>query len=494
MSLAIINKFDGGQSEDVRTFAVNQHDSSSNFNVYTSPHLLVPYIDTITETVSSGTLTDFFFTDVDVISVSGATLFVALGEAGGGSTALRFWKKGSSSDITSAWEGGGTGLVSKVSGSLVVYKGLAYALGSNGTQHSLQRYDGNVTVTNIGTLTGFGNPPAKSFVHPEDNKLYMGSANVISTYDGTTFVATALTLPDDKVIVSLTNYGSYLVIACRPRYGYGNSICYLWGRDTTLNTLQAVIDLGFGQVNIAENLNNTLFFVMSKSAIGNYSNILQNTLSVKGYAGGSVEVIKEINISSSFGTSLNVLKQKVNEHLYFGFSNDTALYRFGKNKSGEYFLSHDRAYPTGATILAGFSLIGDFMWFCGTVSGTANSFRRTRALSESQEFTRVSTYVTTINPSMIIEDRYKFKQLQSVQVAYTGGTLVSVQVSYDGGSYQTVLSSSSTGEQVLEATAQNSDGAPLGEGREFQFRIESTGSAKVKEVRYFYKDINTQMK
>lgn len=496
MPLAIINQFDGGQAEDVRTFALNEQESSFNFNVYTNPHYLTPYIDMVTETVASGTITDFALTDVSSITVSGTTNLVALGRESSGSSKPHFFRKSSSSDITSSWQSYAVGVNTVVGNSLVMFRGDAYCLGDTGAAHNLQKFEGVSAVSTIGTLTGYGAFPSKSYVHPEDNVLYMGSANVISKYDGSSFTATALTLPNDKLIVSISHYGTYLAIACRPKYGVGNSTCYLWGRDTTLNTLQGVLDLGACQVNIVENLNNNLFFVTTKSPIGSYSNVTQNVLTVKGYAGGAIENVKEVTLSSTAGTAMNVFKQKVNEHLYFAFNNDTAIFRFGKAKSGSYFLSHDRAYPSGTTSIKGFAILGDFLWLAHDVSGTSNRFYRTIAASESQAYATTSTYITTINPSMVVEDRYKEKTLIAVAIAYTGVTngTVALKVSIDGSSYATLISSSTTtGESVVEATAQNSDASPVGVGREFQFKIESTGNVKIKEVRYVYKETNTQL-
>ncbi len=493
MTTVIVNQFDGGQAEDIRTFNTNQQETSFNFNIYSNPHMLTPYIDMVAETMTSGTTTDFALTDVNSIIISGTTSLVALGRASSGSNAPTFFRKNSSSDITSGWQLYASGVNNKVAGSLVIYKSFAYCLGDTATAHNLQKFDGVSTVSTIDTLTNtnYSSVVPRPFVHPEDNVMYFADGNIIGKYDGSTFTATAFTLPDDKVVVSLTNYGAYLAIACRPKNGSGNSVCYLWGRDTSSTLLQGVLDLGDSQVNIIENLNNKLFFVLTKNSVGSYSNILQNILSVRGYSGGEVETITEVNIASTL--TVSTVKQKVNEHLYFFFSGDTALYRFGKGKNGKYFLSHDRAYPSGATTIQGFSILGDFMWISYGTASTSFRFDRTISLSESQLYATTSTYVTTVNPSMVAGDRYKLKELIAVSIAFTGGTACNLKVSYDGGDYTTLISSSATGEKVIEATASNSDGSPLGEGREIQFKAESTGNAKIKEIKYIYREVITQM-
>lgn len=493
MALVIINQFDGGQAEDIRTFATNEQETSYNFDIYTKPQYLVPYIDMIAETTSSGTITDYAITDVDAITVAGTTSLVALGRASLGSANPHFFRKSSSSDITSSWQSYATGVNNVVAGSLVVYKGFAYCLGDTTAAHNLQKFDGTSSVSTIGTLAGYSNPCAKPFVHPEDNKLYMGSANIISRYDGTTFTATALTLPDDKMIVSLTSYGGYLAIACRPKNGVGNSVCYLWDVGSAPTTVQSVMDLGAGQVNIVENLYNNLFFTVTKGVVGSYSSVVSNILSIKGYAGGAVETIKEVTLSSSLGTAMNVFKQKRDEHLYFAFSNDTAIYRFGRGKNGSYFLSHDRAYPSGTTTVTGFSLIGDFMWLGYSTNSTSNLFWRTRAPSESQAYTTTSTYKTTINPSMPLEDRYKHKQLEAVAISFTAGATCNFKYSVDGSAMTSIIAdTTASGEITVEASAL-ADNSPFLDGREYQFQAETTGNGKIKEIRYKYRVLASQL-
>ena len=491
----IINDFSGGQAEDIRNFSTNEQETSSNFDVYTNPHYLTPYIDMIAETTSAGTITDYALTDVDAITVAGTTSLVALGRESSGSSKPQFFRKSSSSDITSTWQAYAVGVNTVVAGTLTVYKGNAYCLGDTTTTHNLQKFDGTGAVTTIGVLGGYGTPVGRPFVHPEDNIMYMLSANILSKYDGTTFTATALTLPSDKVGVSLTSYSGYLVLTCRPKNGVGNSTAYLWDVGSAPSTVQAVLDLGAGQVNIVESLYNNLFFVMSKGVVGSYSNVINNTLSIKGYAGGSVETIKEVNLSSALGTGLNVFKQKRDEHLFFAFSGDTAIYRFGKNKAGSYFLSHDRAYPTGTTGITGFSLIGDFLWLGYNTGATSNLFYRTRTAPDSLTYSTTSIYRTTVNQGMMIEDRNKNKALVAVLIAYTGianGT-TALKVSLDGSTFTTILSESNTGECTAEATSIISTGEPIGEGRELKFQGETTGGNKIKEIRYIYQVLPSQI-
>jgi predicted methyltransferase len=94
---------------------------------------------------------------------------------------------------------------------------------------------------------------------------------------------------------------------------------------------------------------------------------------------------------------------------------------------------------------------------------------------------------------MAIADRYKEKQLTCVKISFTGtaGSTVVVKCSVNGGSFNTIISDTTNGEATVEATAFN-DGTNFDLGREFQFQIESTGGASIKELCYYYDPIVTQ--
>jgi len=494
MATVLINNFNGGQAEDYRTFSTNQQTTSTNFDCLTDPHFLSPYRDQLLESTTSGTITDYAITDIDAIPFAGANTLVALGRESSVSSKPQFFVKNSSTDMSAGWLAKAVGLNSVVQGSLVVYKDFAYCLGDTGAAINLQRYDSNVTVTTIGTSGGYGSPVGRPFVHPEDNVLYYGAGNIVSKYDGTTHTPTALTLPNNKVIVSICNYGSYLAIACRPKNGLGSSTCYLWGRDTTLNTLQGSLDLGPTQINFAENIGNVLYFVSSLNTVGAYNTVYDNRLIIKGYVGGAVTTIKTYILSSSLGTALNIIHAKRNDKIYFGFSNDTAMYVFGKNKEGDYFMNHDRGFPTTMTTLYGISLVGDALFTSYGTASTQFFLNRSQSnLEGTVLYTYTSSYTTTINPNMALEDRYRNKQLEAIGLSWTGTTTgsITLKVVVDGGSSITLLTSSGlSGEQYMDATV-DSTGVAIPTGFEYTFTVESTGNQKVKEIRYRYTTLDT---
>lgn len=491
-----LNQFDGGLAQDARTFSTNQYSDSANFDMLKYSHYLEPYVDLTNEAMGSGTIDDSRITDVSSMTTSGTTWIIGLGKGGAGSNNVRFFKKDSSSDVTTSWTSYATGSASVVAGTLAVYKSKGYCIRDNSTQHILVEWDGSATASDVasssGILGGYGTSLPRPFEHPEDKVLYMASGNVVSKFDGSTFTPSAFTLPTDKVITSLTNYGTYLVIVCKPKNGAGNSTMYFWGRSTTITTAQAVFDLGVGDAQIVENIENNLVIVMTSSSVGSYSTTSTRYLYVKTYSGGTTPTLYTLPISSL--VNVNNLKMKFSENLYFGFGGDTALYRFGKNKDGAFSLNRDLAFPeSGIVTVQGISKIGDIFWLGYFDTNGVYKLKRSKSPSETASYSTEANFTTTYNPSMALDDRYRKKKMIAVQVSFTGATngTGTLYLSVDGSAMKSCLTSTATGEQMLSTTAYT-DGTKFKEGSEFQFKFTSTGNVKLKEIRYRYETLNNQ--
>lgn len=493
MTTVILNKWDGGSAEDIRTTNQNQSEYSQNFDIFTEPYRLLPLRDSIAETPDVAT-DDSEISDIGICTISGTDYIVGIGFESSVSTAMSFYTKTSAvGTFTKQASASGNTFVK---GSGVIYKTLAFGVDDNGSgTYRLIRFNGASSVTTIGSITATSGKPAKCFVHPEDNILYVVVDNVISKWDGSTFTNYTSILPQYYSATSLTNYGGYLAITMNSNQGANKPTCFLWGRDGTLNTLQGSISLGEGYVGIVENLDNNLIFVMSPFSGDSIANFLiQNKVIIKVYSGGAVETIKEINDNSTISIGrVSTIKAKRNNRVYFGFSNSACVWSFGKNKEGRYTITQDRFMKNGTTIATfkGISIIGDVMWVLG-FDGSADVLMRTKLdlLGESVTYTGTSVYRTTINPNMPINDRYKEKQLQAFCISYTaiGTGTVALKYSVDGSTFTTAISqTTASGEYSIEATAQ-ADGSPfdIKKGRELQFQIESTGGAKIKEFAYKY--------
>lgn len=499
-NLVIQNKFDGGQAEDPRTFATDQCIESLNFDIYTNPHQLIPIRDNIDMPVSNGafTMDDLEITDVGY----GDFGITAVGKTSIASANPSFYTA-SGPNGTLTLQATGTGAFAERSE--VTYQGKVYAMSSNG---SLQRFNSAGSVTTVGTATGqYSSFSPRPFVHPEDNVLYVVWGNVISSWNAATSTFNNYTtiLPIGMECTSICACGIYLVIVMRPLNGVGNSVAYLWGRDGTLNTLQGNIDLGEGIAIIGENLQNTLVFLVSTTVVFGGTTI--GKLSLKVYDGGAVNtvisIIPKVVVTSIVPYFNSTLKIKVEDRLYFTASQALALYSVYRNKEGRWVLVESNytydgniniaAVPSG---VQGLNYVNGY-FYVGFFDNVG--VYRLRVTNVSENYTSTSIYRTTINPNMPIADRYKNKQLEAVQIAYTvqsvaGSKSISMKYTADETAIETAIAETPTtpGEYVSEATMKT-NGDPFKSGREFKFQLESTGGIIIKEYRYKYSVLNEQL-
>ena len=487
MNTVLQNRFDRGHAEDVRTTNIGECEQSLNFNITSEPYRMSPYLDTEVESISATPISTEEITDVVIANVSGTEYLIAAGGKSTSSQNLGFYNK---NDLNTGWSSVQAETTRDyIKGTLIAYKSQAYAVDYNGSEYRLIRYNAASNAGVIGTIAYSDSVPVVCFIHPDDNNLYIIIGNVIAKYDGSSFSSGSGTtsLPTDTYATSATNYGGYLAIVVNPSIGAKKPICYLWGRDMTLNTFQGLIDLGEGYCPIVENIDNELLFVMSPTT--DFASRIQNKIIIKKYNGATVETIKELNISSSEDVVLRI-KAKLNNKLYFSTSLSKAVYELGRNKNGEWFVVQSRLIANGSNaILKGLSFIGDYAFMASTVSG---NFVLRKTSGNSTTYASTSLYKTTINPSMSIFDRSRDKKLEYIQIMITGivdGTLI-FKFSVDGSSFVNVVSETTTsGELIYEASAQ-ADGDPFLTGREFQFQIESTGGVKIKEYKYRYSNLN----
>lgn len=480
MPIAILNKFDGGTAEDLRTFKTDECEKSLNFDVFSNPHYLQPYRDGEAETVDTNTIDDNELNGTVVVSFSSTQYYICFGRSVSSTTVRIYYK----TDINGTWVQGGAGTGAIVNGTSIVYKGIPYILTISGSDTLLVKATNNATLATAGTISGYS-VAVKPFVHPEDNVMYIVSGLSLSRWDGTTLTTYTSILPTGFAPASLTNFGAYLAIAGTLN---GKAVSYLWGRDGTINTVQGTIDFGDGLMLAIENINDSLYAVTTPAS----TLALSNKLEVQRSNGGASEVVKSITVDNALTSfTQGIHKLKKGDAFYFTLLGD-CIYKFALNKSGAYTLTKDRLIYTGAaaTVVHGFNFIGDWLWIGFTVSGGVSYFYKT---NNADTYTNTSTYKTTINPGMALEDRYSQKQLVAVQISYTGAASGNTVLKYsvDGSSMTTVISdTNSAGEYSTEAGAEN-DGTVFLSGNEFQFQMESTGGAKIKELKYKYKVLNS---
>lgn len=353
----------------------------------------------------------------------------------------------------------------------------------------------------------------QGFVHPKDDCLYFGYDNKIAVNNNGTWTDVALTLPAYYRVTSLTNYGNYLAIACTPSVngtdgsgaGGRQAVVYLWDRDTSLTTVSEAINWGMGKLQVINNLDGYLVGISDTE--GSSNAVLDfDSISIKMYSGGVPVQVKEIATIKQTSTAPDAsINPRVNfiykNRLYFScniMSGSTSpsyygLWSFGKSKiSNGYAVTLERVATTdnSETGVLAAAIIGDEVSMCYNTEGTL-SFTNT-AVSAGDQWTATSVYESVINPSMEGRlyrlDKIQQKQLLTFACHYlplptTGQVVAKYRV--DGSAWATIFTETTDGSVVTEMTF-DATGGRLGlVGRNFEFRLESTGFAQI--VGYSYK-------
>lgn len=506
MAKVLINRWDGGVSLSERPQTVNEQNASQGFDIFRDSFKLTKIDNlTVNELAAGASVTSGECPVFDATKRASDGRIIGVGQtSGSGSTAFRFYRKDSS--ITGTWQqnsSSGNG-VTFYNAYAVLYKDVQYGYYTQSSESRLYRYDSDSAMTLIGTTADYHSAiTPKPVVHSQDNILYMATNKTVSKYDGTTFTASAVTLP--YYVSSMCEYGTYLAIACQAPEG---GIIYLWGRDTSLTTLQDVIKVDNGKLQIIENLDGYLVaitetpydpYTAAISIAGTYK-----TITARMYIGGSMKKIQSTFLGSNEIGSNQLLSHKkaIRDGTLIFSTGSNYLMRFGLNQNGQYVMSRDAQAAGGSKTLVnqhGFFVLGDFLFSAfraSTGSPSEGLLYRNNSTQNSgtAEFADTAYYVTTINPTMPISDRMKDKTLTAValkcySLSTSTGT-VTLKVSTDNGATYTTLISQNAATTAfpnkyfrIEASEDTSSN-PLPSGIEFLFKIETT--YKIDPIEFFY--------
>lgn len=367
----------------------------------------------------------------------------------------------------------------------------------------------------------------QGLVHPKDKILYFPYRTSTASFIGlispnatpfTGLNAVAFTMPNQYRIYCLSNYGDYLAI---PATGNGNtvgpnaSIVYLSNRDTSINTFDQSIPWGDGILKVLNNLNGVLIGI---SELGN--NFIQggtsqdyNSILIKAFDGGvEPKVIAELKVQNVGGAASPsvLINPRVNfihnNRLYFsvnlvptdGVSQTRyGLWSVGRNKiTGEYSVSMERVATNANTDTGVLSavIIGDYVEIVHTAEGTLT--KSTNGLTSSTTYSATSSYESTINPNMPENDALAKKQLMSMSIHYlplpSGASITAYYRVDSNGTFSdwTSLGSNISSEIVaMERTRASAN--EFTAGRNYEFRIESTGGATITSFTYRYQNQET---
>jgi len=506
----IINRFDGGIQNDIRLRIQGASQVCKNFDVFTNTSKMSPYFDTDDGDSSASTSKKQNFAVALDASASTYRLY-ALGVVSGQNYAEVKYKdltSGSTPDFGDAlW--GTLGTTAKHQGSsaavdfgLFTYyarTGLIYCASSGDNQIMAYDPDGLVDFAESGVNAVTMTTVSEGLVHSKDDILYIPYDNKIMKFDGSTWTDAAITVPTHMVINSICEYGNYIAIAATPKSGVGKTFVYLWNRDSTLTTLSESIDWGTGQIKALEEIEG---FLMGISYYGGVHRRQNDRIVFRYYAGGTPKTFLQIQADVNT-VLLPAGKQKIDERLYFSmkYTKDSTIHagvwsvRFHE---GQFALVQEREPDTGLTLTEnfipkGFIKVGDILF--QTYINTGGGTFVTSKTNEQTAYADNSVWASIINPNIEAKYMSRKKQLIAVSMSYeTLPTAGSAKLEYkiDGGSWTEIFTETTDSAVNTEAVV-DVNGAQFAEGREYEFRITSTGGAEITELKYKWDTLDTQI-
>lgn len=518
----IINDFSGGIVNDPRDTAEGVASMVTNFDILTDQHRMLPYRDSEDggPTSVSDDKVNFCIGLWTATNPDQWRIF-ALGvtTAGGGiaEVAMKLVET----------TGGGNG-------DLADNTWLAPAANASGSGTMSPNFfvyyhrTGKIYVARAGTIAAFtpDNSTAwddaafsaafteigQGLVHSKDNILYLprfndvGGANAksfITSYNGTSATAAALTLPDHLIPVTICEYGNYIAIGCAPASGIGNSVVYLWDRDSSLATLSESIDWGEGRIRVLEEVDGLLLGISMIGGVGGATLTTFNDQIIFRYLSGN-KAIKFKTLRGSTSSQLPIAKQKIHNRLYFMMSITIhgalreGVWSIGRSApDGPISLVHERTPNNNTALSSGtlnnFFVIGDYM-FISYISSSTYGLSKT---NDQSSFTATSIYESKILNG---GDSSVTKKLLGVTVMTqplpaAGQVVLSYKIdeNISGSTFTTIFTN--TTDDSISRTAVNieSSGANLPEYKELVLRIASTGGAVVTGLKLQYEIISKDL-
>lgn len=498
MKRVTVNRFDGGQAESIYGRGIGECSISKHFDTTTFPYKLVPYRSMVADVTGQY--------NIGNVATGSDGLVWGLGTDSGGTNGVMYSK----ANISANWAQGtnqaaGAGINTVM---LIEYHGRWRFWGANGSNKLYHTYlnDGTAAGNQAITFT----TPGPGMIHPADDKLYVAYDNKIASYDNSSWVIPALTLPDSTfIITSIAPYGNYIAIGGYRAAGL-ESWVYLWDRSSTTSVTE-VVRWGTGKLQQLQNFDNVLIGISSSYAGTSPAPVERDSAIIRGYQGGSPFLIKEISTARTTGNAPSVtINNRVNflyrGKMYFSLGVDGGssgfrfygLWTLARNRNGSYIINIERSATddSSETNVLSATTIGDYFITVHTAAGTI-----TRSHT-SAEFGATATYETVANPNMPEDDFQGRKQLRSISVhtvpINTSGSVTTppsiilkyrVDSNLTSNSWITVFTktASSPDSNLVTYKSTKASAAQFTAGHNYEFQVLSTGGIEVTGISYEYK-------
>ena len=481
-----INNFSGGISDDPRESTASRFQLVKHFDCFSNPTRLTPYrsLETDTETsVSAIDLKQYIVKDFVYSSTS--TKLYGLGKTSTGFTKIVQKADATSGMWTLPTSSEGNGAVQN--GCFVEYKD--YLWGFQGTTQVFKwgLLSGTPSITNTAGTVGTITSVAQGVIAKDDN-LYLPYNNKLARVtSGGTVNDAVLTLPTNFKITSICNFGNYLAIGCSPISSYnGVSKVYLW--NLTSPDVQEVLDWGEGELRVLETIEGILVGITDRY-LNNAAGAGRGSMIIQIYSGGIPQVVKEVFTQALTGKSIPLTKVVKNNRLFWsakimtnsaGTTYNEGIWSYGrKNVNYPFALSLDiideNVNPNGIQAIGS---AGNFFFITHSNDGSIDK------TNDSAVYTFTSVYESQI---FNLDEEDKDKTLLSLKVMFrklVSGESLTAKYRVDGESSWTTIGTFSTAD-ALSRTFMNIEatGLQFASGKEFEFRLESTGGLEITGIR-----------
>ncbi len=477
-----IDSFSGGVSDDPREANATKYQVSKHFDVFSQPNRLTPYRTLTADTHDGTTATGMKqYLIQDYLYHSASAKHYGLGQTAAGLTKIVYKADATTGNWTLPASSEGNGTVRN--GCLVEYKD--YLWGFQGATQVFRwgLLSGSPSIANsqgtVGTITSV----AQGVIAKDDN-LYLPYNNKLARVNsGGTVQDAVLTLPTNFKITSICNWGNYLAIGCAPISTYnGVSKVFLW--NLTSVDVQEVIDWGEGELRVLETIEGMIVGV-SDRYLNNATGAGKGSMIIQVYSGGIPQVVKEVFTQSLTGKSIPLSKAVKNNRLFFaakimtnssGTEYNEGIWSFGrKNVNYPYSLSLDIIDENISTSgIQAFGTAANYFFITHSGDGSIDK------TSSTAVYTFTSVYESQI---FNFGDNFSDKRLDNLKVSFrtlaTGEALVA-KYRVDGATEWTTIGTFNTvGSLSRTFLTIESTGNAFTSGREYEFRLESTGGLEI---------------
>lgn len=217
-------------------------------------------------------------------------------------------------------------------GDIKVYNGKVYVTNSSGyvSVYTIAGGTWNIDLYTLPSAVGYNFYP---MLVGNDDKLYFGANQKISSYNGSSFSSGVCTLPNDRVIVGMIQFGDNILIATESLQSENNIKIYTWNRQSNLADLWLEIKIGnFINFSVVNNIvyilcgyDATLFSSVGTTAtklvsFGDY--IRSETLRYN----GNINTTRRWGVTSILSGAFYALQDKI---LYAPYLDNNKLHPFG---------------------------------------------------------------------------------------------------------------------------------------------------------------------